>query len=427
MGIAAVDGYGLITSSNAKEIYTKWKKGEVELNTSQQKRCESFLTSEEIDDITYETGGAKKTGEDKISDKEKADSHGGQGGNAVATTAGNIAVVVGMAALLPALDGFSTLAFSLVCMGLGLVQMTIAKLFDNGYKDRTGACDNADGTNSTIDSYSSALTDTMDQMNEDMDTYQQQSDEYTLAVNENTSAAATLQVDLADAQAAGDTARVKSIKEQMAQLQKTDMSDQQEGLDETKSKLEEYQTANDESAGVKDAGQSVSDFLKEGTALGVVAGLNAAIDAAAAIAFYIGFTAATPKLPFGVDIPSNIAGKITGAAAATAFLGAAYAWGNKAVKEFECASKGGDMQEHVNTLNDMIGQQSEYIGTTGETFDATDEASEESQSEAQEAAGKAVDKGTAPKKKKKDDEDDTPAGSPTAAGGATTGAGSAAA
>jgi len=439
MGIAAVDGYGIITSSNAKEIYTKWKKGEVELNTSQQKRCESFLTSEEIDDITYETGGAKKTGEDKIN-TDGADKNA-NGVNATAQTvatagalAGTIvAICSGMAkyAAKAANNGFHSLASAIPSAAAATAALVMSYFFDTSLDDRKARRDESDQTNSTIDSYSSALTDTMDQMNEDMDTYQQQSDEYTLAVNENTSTAATLQVDLADAQAAGDTARVKSIKEQMAQLDKADMSDQKEGLDETKSKLEEYKTANDESIGVKDAGSTVSEFLKDGKGMGALATVNATM--AAATTILLGIAAAVGAIPkiWALSVPVD-----EGAAIASAVLWSAAVLEmgmvttkmiSTAKDEFECGSAGGEMQDHVKTLDDMITQQSDYIGTTGETFDATDEASEESQSEAQEAAGKAVDKGTAPKKKKKDDEDDTPAGSPTAAGGAATGAGSAAA
>jgi len=154
---------------------------------------------------------------------------------------------------------------------------------------------------------------------------------------------------------------------------------------------------------------------------------------AAATTILLGIAAAVGAIPkiWALSVPVD-----EGAAIASAVLWSAAVLEmgmvttkmiSTAKDEFECGSAGGEMQDHVKTLDDMITQQSDYIGTTGETFDATDEASEESQSEAQEAAGKAVDKGTAPKKKKKDDEDDTPAGSPTAAGGAATGAGSAAA
>ena len=55
MGVAPVDGYGIITSGNAKEIYTKYKKGEVDLSPAQQKYCENFLTPEEIDEVSYDT------------------------------------------------------------------------------------------------------------------------------------------------------------------------------------------------------------------------------------------------------------------------------------------------------------------------------------------------------------------------------------
>ena len=62
MGVAPVDGYGNITSGNAKEIYTKYKKGEVDLSPAQQKYCENFLTPEEIDEVSYDTDVKNKEG-----------------------------------------------------------------------------------------------------------------------------------------------------------------------------------------------------------------------------------------------------------------------------------------------------------------------------------------------------------------------------
>lgn len=421
MGVAPVDGYGNITSGNAKEIYTKYKKGEVNLTPAQQKYCENFLTPEEIDEVSYDTDVKNKEGKDKIGDAKKADEHGGQGGNAVGTTAANIATIVGFCALLPALEGFSTLAFSAVCLGVGLLQSIIAKAFDAGYNDRTKANDNADGTNATIDGYTNALLDTMDMMNEDMDLYQKQSEEYTLTVNTNTSQMASLQVDLAAAQAAGDKAGVESIKNQMKQIEGMDLSGQTDEMDETKGRLDEYNAANSESQGVSSAGQSVSDFLKEGTALGIVAGLNAAIDTVAAIVIFSGFAATSPKLPFGIDIPACIAGKIMGGVAGAAFMAGGAVWASKAKKEFECGSSGRDMEGHVGSLNDMIEQQAGYVESTTETFDAADEASTESQGEAKEKANKAVQtKGALPTTPKKDDEDGDKdgGGSPAPAGAA---------
>lgn len=425
MGVAPVDGYGNITSGNAKEIYTKYKKGEVNLSPAQQKYCENFLTPEEIDEVSYDTDVKNKEGKDKIGDAEKAESHGGQGGNAAATTAATIGAVLGATATECALanvTGFGALAGGIAVVAIAASTKLIANKFDAGYKDRTGACDRANDTNATIDGYTNALIDTMDMMNDDMDLYQQQSEEYTLTVNTNTSQMASLQVDLAAAQAAGDKAGVENIKNQMKQIEGMDLSGQTDEMDETKGRLDEYNAANSESQGVSEAGQSVSDFLKEGTGLGVMATVNAAILTVATAMCGLASLMAFPKLlPFFPDKVPATMGKIM-----YGLAGAGFAWGvasfsGKAKKEFECGSAGGDMEDRVGALNDMIGQQAGYVESTTETFDAADEASTESQGEAKEKANKAVQtKGALPTTPKKDDEDGDKdgGGSPVPAGAA---------
>lgn len=433
MGVAPVDGYGNITSGNAKEIYTKYKKGEVDLSPAQQKYCENFLTPEEIDEVSYDTDVKNKEGKDKIGDAEKAESHGGQGANAAATSVGGVAFATGAAVLAKTavkhslLSGFVALGMGAATAACAVASLLCVNAFDAGYKDRTGACDRANDTNATIDGYANALIDTMDMMNEDMDLYQKQSEEYTLTVNTNTSQMASLQVDLAAAQAAGDKAGVENIKNQMKQIEGMDLSGQTDEMDETKGRLDEYNAANSESQGVSSAGQSVSDFLKEGTALGVVATINAVLLTVATV--FAGLSIASASVAAAKDavklnFPGAAAG-ITGAvlfAVAAASLGTAtYKMSSKAKNEFECGSAGRDMEGHVGALNDMIEQQAGYVESTTETFDAADEASTESQGEAKEKANKAEQtKGALPTTPKKDDKDGDKdgGGSPVSAGAA---------
>ena len=434
MGVAPVDGYGIITSGNAKEIYTKYKKGEVDLSPAQQKYCENFLTPEEIDEVSYDTDVKNKEGKDKIGDAEKAESHGGQGANAAATGAASAgtAVVSGlffgkaceaMSHIAEKASDISVTAliYAGVSVAMSALALTSANKFDAGYKDRTGACDRANDTNATIDGYTNALIDTMDMMNDDMDLYQKQSEEYTLTVNTNTSQMASLQVDLAAAQAAGDKAGVESIKNQMKQIEGMDLSGQTDEMDETKGRLDEYNAANSESQGVSSAGQTVSDFLKEGTALGVAGTVNALALSFSAILMGIctGKSAISWKTIF--DMPIAIAATAL-FAVATALMGtSAVKMASKAKNEFECGSAGRDMEGHVGALNDMIEQQAGYVESTTETFDAADEASTESQGEAKEKANKAVQtKGALPTTPKKDDKDDDKdgGGSPVSAGAA---------
>lgn len=433
MGVAPVDGYGNITSGNAKEIYTKYKKGEVNLSPAQQKYCENFLTPEEIDEVSYDTDVKNKEGKDKIGDAEKAESHGGQGGNVAATSLGNAvfgtaaAVITHQAEKWAKSDGWVALALAAATLVCATGTLVCSNAFDAGYKDRTGAKDNADDTNATIDGYANALIDTMDMMNEDMDAYTKLSQDYTLTVNTNTSQLASLQVDLAAAQAAGDKAGVENIKNQMKQIEGMDLSGQTDEMDETKGRLDEYNAANSESQGVSSAGQSVSDFLKEGTALGVMATVNA-----------VGLAFATVWA--GIAIGSGLLGSASSAsrfdfagaaqgiaasvlfAVSTALLGtSAGKMSSKAKNEFECGSSGRDMEGHVGALNDMIEQQAGYVESTTENFDSTDESSKESQAEAQEKGNKAVQtKGALPTTPKKDDKDDDKngGGSPAPAGAA---------
>lgn len=433
MGVAPVDGYGNITSGNAKEIYTKYKKGEVDLSPAQQKYCENFLTPEEIDEVSYDTDVKNKEGKDKIGDAEKAESHGGQGGNVAATSLGNAvfgtaaAVITHQAEKWAKSDGWVALALAAATLVCATGTLVCSNAFDAGYKDRTGAKDNADDTNATIDGYANALIDTMDMMNEDMDAYTKLSQDYTLTVNTNTSQLASLQVDLAAAQAAGDKAGVENIKNQMKQIEGMDLSGQTDEMDETKGRLDEYNAANSESQGVSSAGQSVSDFLKEGTALGVMATVNA-----------VGLAFATVWA--GIAIGSGLLGSASSAsrfdfagaaqgiaasvlfAVSTALLGtSAGKMSSKAKNEFECGSSGRDMEGHVGALNDMIEQQAGYVESTTENFDSTDESSKESQAEAQEKGNKAVQtKGALPTTPKKDDKDDDKngGGSPAPAGAA---------
>ena len=404
MAIAEVPGYGTITQSNAKDIYVAWRKGEVELTVSQQKRVESLVPPEERDQIEYETGnqGAKKEGADKI-DTKGADAHNDkQAANATVTSLGGAifaaaACVLGkLAANLSKEDGWIAFAYGLAASICGVGAVICANKFDNAYKDRTAASDAKDETNATLDGTSSALMDDMDTMNGDMEDYQALSEEYTCNVNTNTSMMADLQVQLADAQAAGDTAGVESIKAQMKSLEETDFSGEEEGLQEVKDKLEEYSSNNAFAEGVAGSGQTVSDFLKPGTALGAVATVNALLlgIATAFMGISVGMSAlGSAKSASHFDFlgcAQGVIGAVLFGVAAGLLGTAGGIMGNKASKEFECGTNGDEMQEHVNTLNDMRQQQADYIGTTSDSFGETDQESEDSQEEAQDAAGKAV-------------------------------------
>lgn len=408
LAVAPVDNYGTITSSNALEIYTAWRKGEVTLSSSQQAYTKHFLTQAQMDDVDYDTGNssAKAAGQSAI-DSEDAENDENQTGNAIGTSVGSIASVAAVIGILNFADKFDGFTGLLAAIGTGVVagvSVVTSNAFDSSYSGRVDAKDNADETNATIDGYNEALAGTMDSMNEDMENYQSASDEYTLSVNETGANIADLQIQLADAQAAGDTSQVKSLNEKISQAQKTDFSGQEEGLAEISDRLDEYRDNNEESTGVAESGRAVSDFLKVGWSLSPVAALDFIILTLAGTLCSLAIMKASPKLPLGMDVPSTIASKVAYGLAGMMFLAAAKIMNSKTTNEFECGQAGDGMGSTTAALEGMISEQSEYIGATGDTYTDIDETSEETQAEAQQKADQSVadnTKGSGPTKNKK--------------------------
>lgn len=417
----AVDGYGNITKGNAKEIYVAWKRGEVELNKLQQTKCESFLSPEEIDEVQYDVKTSEKTGKDKINTEgtEKK-----TGGNAAATTVGNIAAVAGAVTaantIALAADGFTQWAIAIGMNICAASTLLLVKAFDNAYKERTAARDASDQTNTTLDNYNDGLANSMEMMNEDIELYGEQQDKLTTTVNTQVSQGADLQMQYDAAVAMGDTNGAQALKEQMKTLSEQDNSQLEDELAETGEGIEEYRAMNAESIGCAESGQSVSDFLKEGTTMGALGVVNSIVLTLGAAV--MGFTAAGtfPKLaPFFPDLPLTLTGKVVFGIAAALFAKSAKQMMDKSKAEFECASAGGDMQEHVNSLNEMISQQDQYTTETEGAFAESDEAAAESQAEAEEAAGDAVSgnrEGLS--SKPKDDKEDKPKPAPAPTGAA---------
>ena len=388
-----VEGYGNITKGNAKEIYVAWKRGEVELNKAQQTKCESFLSPEEIDEVQYDDKVTEKRGKDSIN-TEGTDKK--QGGNATGVTGGNMASVVATTALANVAsisDGFTALVLSICAAACAGASLVFSKMFDSAYDERCNANKASSETNQTMDTYSDSLANTMDMMNEDVETYNEQQDELTTTVNTQVSQGADLQMQYDAAVAMGDVNGAQALKEQMKALSEQDNSQLEDELAETGGAIEEYRAMNAESIGCAESGQSVSDFLKTGTAMGAVATVNSVILALGVAAMYMCSTSHCPKiwaLGIPIDGVASIGAKITYAICGALFGGSLAIMTKKAKNEFECGSAGGEMQEHVNSLNDMIAQQDQYATDTEGQFAESDEAAAESQAEAQETAGKAV-------------------------------------
>ena len=180
----------------------------------------------------------------------------------------------------------------------------------------------------------------------------------------------------------------------MLALKKQDNSGLEDELAETAGAIEEYRAMNAEAMGSAESGQTVSDFLKEGKAKGIMAQVNGYMCLAAALfGAVITAACAIPKIwtiigPLD-DAPAGISAVLWGAV--TAVMGTASGnYLSKASQENECGSNGDEMQDHVNNLNEMIAQQDAYTTETEGAFEESDEAAAESKSEASEKAGESV-------------------------------------
>lgn len=395
----SVDGYGPIHKGNAKEIYLAYNRGEVELNKAQETKCKSFLSPEDMDEITYDAEVKAKNGESKINTEGAEDNGNGTEGGATAGAAvgaaGTIAaVIVGIlgGAKASKINGFVALVGAIAALAGSAAALVMSYLFDNQLNDRMTRQQNAGNDNQTLDGYTNGLAGSMEMMNEDAELYKEQSAELTTVKNEQTSRGAELQMEYDTAMAMGDKAGAEKAKAEMQKLEETDNSKLEEDLAETGGALDEYRAMNVESAGVAKSGQTVSDFLKAGHGKAALAYTNAGLCMGAAL--LAGITVAIAAIPkiwaafVPVDGPAGLSASITWGAVAAMMGLSGNNYLQKGNQESQCGDSGDEMQTHVNDLNDMMEQQTQYTDDTEATYAETDDASAESQAEAgKQAAG----------------------------------------
>jgi len=389
MGVKPVDGYGNITSGNAKEIYLKWKHGEIDLEVSQQKYCESFLSPQDWDEIEYDIDANKNDGKNSINtdntkshDGALAATVGAETAGVAAAVGGTIAAIVGKT-VKDAETGAVTNGFcSLLAAGFALAGSAVAlafsfeNVFDPDIDDRKSHKE-ANGSNiETIDNYNNSLVESMDMMNEDMANYDAKSQEYMVTVNSTNADLASLQVQLADAEAAGDTQGAADVRTQITALQGQNFEGEEEELQGMRDGLEEYRAMGSESAGAVESGRSVSAFLQVGKTLSPIATVNGALlavgSAALGIATLVG---AIPKIaPFFPDTPAALSSTVIWGAAAAMMGGAATKMFINAHTESECGESGTELEDHVNDLNDIVTEQTGYVEETEGFYGEADEA-----------------------------------------------------
>ena len=433
MGVAPVDfgdgrGPVPIDKSNAKMALQK--RQELGLDTSQIKYAESFLTTEEKDEIFYSENESQERGKEKAGGVEGAEEHDGQGGNAAATSVGMAACGAGAVLIATQtniwakINGFAGLGWSAALCACAALAKVFAGAFDNGYDDRMTCKEGAEATNGELDQYTSDLEGTMDSMNEDMSEYQDAIDNYTASKNDNTNRQAETQMQIQDAEAMGDFKKVAELQAQLKGLGEADFSKEEEDMGEIKERLDEYSSIGDEAIGLRDGATTVSEFLKEGTALGIVALADAALltiaTAITTSAVYSNVKKAIQSLASWnfAEAACAMAASALCLSGVVLFGMATSTIGMKGKNELECGSAGNDMEDHISALNDMIGEQSAYVDQTTSDFGSVDQASAESQGEAAKKAGEATQKhGAIYKKPEEKDDDKTGAGSGSGGGG----------
>lgn len=397
-------GDTVINASNAQQIYSDYYNGKLELNQGQVAYTKKFLSDEQIEEIEYGTEGSYTTGKNAINTEGTDSSEAGTAVTAGAATAGSaVACGATIAAVCTSTTtntatGQSTNGFgSMLCGAMVLIGAAVALAlsfkgtFDPNSADREARNGEAESTNELIDAHNQAMVDTMDMMNEDAELYQEQNENMTIGMNDTAAQVADLQTQIADCQAMGDKVGVQQLQAQLKNLQQnSDFSEDEEALDETRGRLEEYSAANSEALGVSESGRAVSDFLKVGKVLSPIAMINGVLLTVATTLIGIATAlGAIPKIaPFFPDAPAAISSAVVWAAAGLMMGYAATNMFSNASFEKECGENGNIMGDKTSELENVVQQQNEYIEVTTEGYDESDEGAEEDREKGQEAADK---------------------------------------
>ena len=382
------------------------------VSESQIKWAERFLSEEEREEVFYSDDASKTRGKESMSldadndgeDDIKTNNDGSTdqdkgAGSAIATGGTSIVAIVSTLAI-AGLKGMAN-GFMAIVAGVALVAgagsaltFSFANLFDKGFAIRKSFSEATNDNTATMDAQNDLLVGNMDLMNEDAALYEEQTTEYAEQAAGATNQMAALKVELADAQAAGDTARVAEIQQQIEALQGEDFSGMEDGLQETRDRMEGYSASALEGQGMTENGTKIAEFLDGGKKLKTMAMINAI--ALSAITVVLGVYQAIAGIgkiptPFGfLDQFGATAGAIMyGVAIAMLGVAAGKMWKNMS-DEGKFGDNGDVMHEHITSLNDMIGQHAGYMEETISTYDGFDEKMEQNQQNSAAAATQTV-------------------------------------
>ena len=271
--------------------------------------------------------------------------------------------------------------------------------FDPNLGERKNQTNNAATNNETIQSYYDALASDMEMMEEDSKSYTELSEQLTQSQVDTITEVAALQGELQVYQAQGNSAKVAELKAQIADLQKSSEEsnkEPQEEMDGLKGNIESYTANNAEAIGVKTSGDTVSEFLKQGSQMKNFAKAAQIASQLGTVAMLLGVASAAMRV--GKDLSGIFTAMFAGLdgagmamfVAGGVMMGvAAGNFGKHADAEGAAGDAGDEMSGYLASLQENIDGQADYYESTSGEYEETDAASTELVSQNQEAADQA--------------------------------------
>lgn len=437
----------IIDNSTANAVKKDLDQGNVDLNNGQIKFLEGKVDEDTID---YSIDEMKKVGTQKINAKN---TEGTKTGNAIATTsgsvvgsvAGGIAGTVGQSVQNSMIntatnnfnaafaknvqfvmkDGKPTMSFknpsevdkaaqecdkasqvpfgAVIAGGIALagsvLAMVSANNFDDQYSERVSKLKEAENTNAVISEYYDLLSSDMDAMVEDSSKYSELGEVKLQSDVDLITEIGALQAECQVYLSQGNSEKAGEIDEKITILKE---EGEQNGIggemDSLRENMEQYRGNAAESAGVKESGDSVSEFLKQGKTMGILAAVQCTLMVLSAVLMLKGTinaikaAAKVPSIsgPFkAAAIACAIAGSAMMVAANVTTVLAALKMKNKMSNEFDCASAGSDMASKLTSLGENLENQEGFTETVEGDYVEQDTKAAETTQKTQEGVNKA--------------------------------------
>lgn len=300
-----------------------------------------------------------------IKEMPKPESGGSaQGGGTAGDAAKNSGIQTEKSSKIP----WAAVASGAIALAGGALAMVGVNKFDDQLKERTAHKNESEQTNQIIQQYYDDLGTDMDSMAEESGRYQELVSAQTQADVDTVTQIGALQSEMMVYQSQGNTQKVAELKAQIDNIKKGAEEDggNREEITNIKGNLEVYAGRSAEAQGVKESGDNVSEFLRDGKQMGILATVQTALITVGAVLMLKGTlnaVQAAMKVPFllkGAAMVLAMAGAAMMVAGNLLTLGAALKMGQKAKEEFDCADAGETMRDNLGQLGENIEAQASY-------------------------------------------------------------------